>query len=119
MLCNSPGYLGFETSPFKLSAELMAIMDGADSANFEYFKELMVRGFLETRKHSERIILVLQMMLSGKPLASTATPGHRFVSVSFQDAMFQWNTKVGCRGFSGALHVTATGGYGKCFRLEG
>lgn len=66
MLANSPGYVNFETSPFKLSAEIMAIMDGEDSENFEYFKELVVRGFLETRKHSDRILLVVEMMLSGQ-----------------------------------------------------
>ncbi|EZG78271.1 putative phosphatidylinositol 4-kinase [Gregarina niphandrodes] len=66
MLTNSPGYVNFETSPFKLSGELMAIIGGPDSENFEYFRELMVQGFLELRKYYERILLIVEMMFTGK-----------------------------------------------------
>eukprot|EP01053_Blabericola_migrator_P001069 Blabericola_migrator_1__1068@NODE_1271_length_4925_cov_147_174969_g694_i1_p1_GENE_NODE_1271_length_4925_cov_147_174969_g694_i1NODE_1271_length_4925_cov_147_174969_g694_i1_p1_ORF_typecomplete_len946_score156_24PI3_PI4_kinase/PF00454_27/3_5e41_NODE_1271_length_4925_cov_147_174969_g694_i120874567 len=68
MLANSPGFMGFETSPFKLSAELLAIMDGETSELFESFKDLIVKGFLETRKHADRIMLVVEMMLSASKL---------------------------------------------------
>lgn len=44
-------------------------MDGPESENFEYFKELVVKGFIELRKHHERIILVVEMMSSAAKMA--------------------------------------------------
>ncbi|CAD2087446.1 phosphatidylinositol 4-kinase, putative [Plasmodium vinckei brucechwatti] len=63
MLTNSPGNMNFEASPFKLTQEYLDIMDGENSENFEYFRRLMVSGFLEARKHSEEIILLVELMM--------------------------------------------------------
>ncbi|CAD2109147.1 hypothetical protein YYG_01637 [Plasmodium vinckei petteri] len=63
MLTNSPGNMNFETSPFKLTQEYLDIMDGENSENFEYFRRLVVSGFLEARKHSEEIILLVELMM--------------------------------------------------------
>lgn len=41
-------------------------MDGETSDNYEYFRTLIIRGFLEARKHADRIILMVEMMLSGE-----------------------------------------------------
>lgn len=49
--------------------EFMDIMDGELSDNFEYFRTLVVRGFLEARKHAERLFLLVEMMLSGEQKA--------------------------------------------------
>ncbi|KEG00588.1 phosphatidylinositol 4-kinase [Plasmodium vinckei vinckei] len=63
MLTNSPGNMNAETSPFKLTQEYLDIMDGENSDNFEYFRRLIVSGFLEARKHSEEIILLVESMM--------------------------------------------------------
>ncbi|CAD2108286.1 phosphatidylinositol 4-kinase, putative [Plasmodium vinckei petteri] len=63
MLTNSPGNVNFETSPFKLTQEYLDIMDGENSDNYEYFRRLIVSGFLEARKHSEEIILLVELMM--------------------------------------------------------
>lgn len=63
MLTNSPGNVNFETSPFKLTQEYLDIMDGEKSENYEYFRRLIVSGFLEARKHSEEIILFVELMM--------------------------------------------------------
>jgi len=65
MLSNSPGSLNWESAPFKLTDELVAVMDGAGSNVFHYFKALCIRGFMEVRKYSEKITLLVEMMLQG------------------------------------------------------
>lgn len=69
MLSNSPGgNMAFEQSPFKLTQEFLDVMDGECSEQYEYFRTLVIRGFLEARKHMERIILQVRMMLNGSKL---------------------------------------------------
>eukprot|EP00746_Dinoflagellata_sp_MGD_P126983 gnl/MRDRNA2_/MRDRNA2_61675_c0_seq1.p1 gnl/MRDRNA2_/MRDRNA2_61675_c0~~gnl/MRDRNA2_/MRDRNA2_61675_c0_seq1.p1 ORF type:complete len:645 (+),score=103.44 gnl/MRDRNA2_/MRDRNA2_61675_c0_seq1:112-1935(+) len=69
MLSNSPGgNMGFEASPFKLTQEFLDVMDGECSDQYEYFRTLIIRGFLESRKHAERIMLLVRMMLTGSKL---------------------------------------------------
>jgi phosphatidylinositol 4-kinase len=65
MLSNSPGSLGFETAPFKLTQDFVDVMDGQQSPVFHYFKALCIRGFLELRKHHEKICLLVEMMSKG------------------------------------------------------
>eukprot|EP00250_Pteridium_aquilinum_P015981 c22872_g1_i3 orf=1049-4555(+) len=66
MLSNSPGGVNFESAPFKLTRELLEVMDsdaeGKASEFFDYFKVLCIQGFLTCRKHAERIILLVEMM---------------------------------------------------------
>ncbi|KAG6541010.1 hypothetical protein Mapa_017583 [Marchantia paleacea] len=66
MLSNSPGGVNFESAPFKLTRELLEVMDsdaeGKPSEFFDYFKVLCIQGFLLCRKHAERIILLVEMM---------------------------------------------------------
>mmetsp|Transcript_19413 Transcript_19413/g.51876 ORF Transcript_19413/g.51876 Transcript_19413/m.51876 type:complete len:814 (+) Transcript_19413:116-2557(+) len=69
MLSNSPGRnLAFEQSPFKLTQEFLDVMGGESSEQFEYFRLLLIRGFLEARKHMERITLPIRMILKGSKL---------------------------------------------------
>jgi len=66
MLSNSPGKnMNFEAAPFKMTQEFIDVMGGLNSNVFEYFKALMVRGFLECRKHCEKIIFLVEMMQEG------------------------------------------------------
>lgn len=69
MLSNSPGKnMAFEQSPFKLTQEFLDVMDGECSEQYEYFRTLVIRGFLEARKQMDRIILPIRMLLSGSRL---------------------------------------------------
>ena len=66
MLSNSPGGINFETAPFKLTRELLEVMDsdaaGTPSELFDYFKVLVIQGFMACRKHSERIVKLIEIM---------------------------------------------------------
>ncbi|XP_042392953.1 phosphatidylinositol 4-kinase beta 1-like [Zingiber officinale] len=66
MLSNSPGSVNFESAPFKLTRELLEVMDsdaeGNPSEFFDYFKVLCIQGFLTCRKHAEHIILLVEML---------------------------------------------------------
>ncbi|VDM19496.1 unnamed protein product, partial [Hydatigera taeniaeformis] len=56
ILSASPGRnLGFESSPFKLTAEQVEVMGGVDGDMFNYFKWLIVQGLLTARKHRDEI----------------------------------------------------------------
>eukprot|EP00741_Cyanophora_paradoxa_P023677 tig00021612_g22871.t1 len=68
MLSNSPGGVNFETAPFKLTAEFVEVMGGEGTDAFNYFKFLCVRGFLELRKHHEKLVLLVEMMRRGSKL---------------------------------------------------
>lgn len=66
MLGISPGGVGFEAAPFKLTQEYIDILGGLDSPGFEQFRQLMRQGFKDVRKHAERIIMVVELMQKGE-----------------------------------------------------
>lgn len=68
ILSISPKNLGFETSPFKLTQELIDVMGGVDSDMFGYYKILLLKGLLATRKHHERIVDIVEIMINGSQL---------------------------------------------------
>uniref|UniRef100_A0A1I7Y847 1-phosphatidylinositol 4-kinase n=1 Tax=Steinernema glaseri TaxID=37863 RepID=A0A1I7Y847_9BILA len=68
ILSISPRNLGFETSPFKLTSELVEVMGGLKSDMFEYFKILMLRGLIAARKHHERLMSIVEIQMLGFPL---------------------------------------------------
>jgi phosphatidylinositol 4-kinase len=59
------GNIGFESAPFKLTAEFVELMDGPHSALFHRFRECCVKTFMELRKHHYRIALLLEMISVG------------------------------------------------------
>lgn len=96
MLSNSPGgNIGFESSPFKLTQEFLDIMDGECSDQYEYFRTLVIRGFLEARKHVERIILPVRMLLSGSKLPCFRE-GPDLVLQSLHDRFYVNLTEAAC-----------------------
>uniref|UniRef100_A0AC35TWP0 PI3K/PI4K domain-containing protein n=1 Tax=Rhabditophanes sp. KR3021 TaxID=114890 RepID=A0AC35TWP0_9BILA len=64
ILSQSPKNLGFETSPFKLTPEIVDLMGGAFGKPFEEYKTLMLRGMIAARKHHDRIMTLMQIMTS-------------------------------------------------------
>lgn len=68
MLSNSPGAVGFESAPFKLSAEYVDILGGLKSPEFAQFKNLLFTGMQALRKHADKIILLVEMLQTGSKL---------------------------------------------------
>ncbi|VDM08318.1 unnamed protein product [Wuchereria bancrofti] len=68
ILSISPKNLGFETSPFKLTQELVDVMGGLDSDMFSYYKILILKGLLATRKHYEQVVSIVEIMINGSQL---------------------------------------------------
>ncbi|GMR30143.1 hypothetical protein PMAYCL1PPCAC_00338 [Pristionchus mayeri] len=69
ILSASPRNLGFETSPFKLTTEIIEVMGGLDSDMFRYYKLFMLQGLVAARKHIDRIMNIVEIMIHGSPLA--------------------------------------------------
>eukprot|EP00484_Ammonia_sp_Unknown_P025398 CAMPEP_0197024018 /NCGR_PEP_ID=MMETSP1384-20130603/4673_1 /TAXON_ID=29189 /ORGANISM="Ammonia sp." /LENGTH=1099 /DNA_ID=CAMNT_0042452345 /DNA_START=16 /DNA_END=3315 /DNA_ORIENTATION=+ len=70
LFSNSPGgNIGFESAPFKLTEEFIEVMGGEENSEmFDYFKILLIRGFLEARKHVRKFVLISKIMLEGAPM---------------------------------------------------
>ena len=65
MLSNSPGNIGFEAAPFKLSPEYIEVLGGVDGQPFLEFRRLFRDGFEASRKHCDRIITLVELMQKG------------------------------------------------------
>jgi len=66
MISNSPGGLNFETSPFKLPPEYIEFMGGVSGPMFQYFRACIGAGFTEIRKHSDKILELVDMLIQTK-----------------------------------------------------
>jgi phosphatidylinositol 4-kinase B len=63
MLSNAPGgSFALETSPFKLTQEYIDVMGGEYSTHFETFRTLVIRAFLEARKHRDQICQLVKIV---------------------------------------------------------
>jgi len=75
MLSNSPGgNMGFESSPFKFQEDFITLLGGEeqDSEHYSYFQLLMIRGFLEARKHVRKFCLLARIMFRGSDMGCFA-----------------------------------------------
>ena len=68
MLSNSPGSVGFELAPFKLSQEYLDILGGITSEKFAEFKTLLRQAFFALRKYADNLVLLVEMMSKGNQL---------------------------------------------------
>ena len=80
----APGGVKFERAPFKLTAEMVAVMGGSvDAQPFRWFEELCIKAFLASRLHANHLAhMVLVMLDSGLPCFKPETISHfkdRFV----------------------------------------
>jgi phosphatidylinositol 4-kinase len=62
MLSNSPGSMGFEAAPFKLTQEYIDVLGGMGSPGFEDFKSLCKQAFQALRKHAEKVVMLVEVM---------------------------------------------------------
>lgn len=66
MLSSTPKNLGFESSPFKITQEFVAIMGGLQSDMYQYYKILILRGLIAARKHIDNLMPIVEIMQHGK-----------------------------------------------------
>ncbi|KAK4169529.1 phosphatidylinositol 4-kinase-like protein [Cladorrhinum sp. PSN259] len=62
MLSNSPGSVGFEAAPFKLTYEYIDVLGGVGSPDYEDFKKLCKVSFQALRRSADNIIDLVAMM---------------------------------------------------------
>jgi phosphatidylinositol kinase/protein kinase (PI-3 family) len=86
MFTSSPGQLGFESAPFKLTQDMVDVMGGVESDMFHYFQVLLLRGFLAVRRHNRKLLLLVRMMTHGGHVACLAAD---YAGVSAADSMRQ------------------------------
>jgi phosphatidylinositol kinase/protein kinase (PI-3 family) len=95
-LTNSPGgNIGFEISP-KLTQEFVEVMDGPRSALFSTFRKLCVRAFLAARKHRQRILVLVEMMLTGNSDLPCFRGGPRAVMAGLRARFFETASERAC-----------------------
>ena len=58
----SPGNVGFETAPFKMTKEYVNLLDGINSEVYNYFILLLTKGFLELRKYFDSFVKIIEIM---------------------------------------------------------
>jgi phosphatidylinositol 4-kinase len=65
----APGGVKFERAPFKLTAEMIAVMGGSQTSQaFRWFEELTIKAFLASRQHCNHLVHIVEVMLdSGLP----------------------------------------------------
>ena len=63
MLGRAPGgSFSIETAPFKLTREMVELIGGKDSENYQYFVKLCVQGSLAIRKNAETVMTLVDVM---------------------------------------------------------
>lgn len=62
MLANTPGSVGFEMAPFKLTQEYVDVLGGTHSEKFREFKALLKDGLIALRTEMDRIITLVELV---------------------------------------------------------
>ncbi|CEP64352.1 1-phosphatidylinositol 4-kinase LALA0_S11e02146g [Lachancea lanzarotensis] len=62
MLSNSPGSVGFEAAPFKLTYEYLDLMDGVNSESYKKFVNMVKDAFRALRKYMDQIVSMCEIM---------------------------------------------------------
>ncbi|KAI9706742.1 MAG: Phosphatidylinositol 4-kinase pik1alpha (PI4-kinase)(PtdIns-4-kinase) [Bogoriella megaspora] len=62
MLSNSPGSMGFEAAPFKLTQEYVDVLGGVGGEGWELYKRLCKEAFQALRKNAESVVMLVEVM---------------------------------------------------------
>lgn len=62
MLSNSPGSVGFEAAPFKLTQDYVDVLGGVGSPGYEDYKQLCKQAFQALRRSADHLIDLVSMM---------------------------------------------------------
>jgi phosphatidylinositol kinase/protein kinase (PI-3 family) len=73
MLSNSPGSMGFEAAPFKLTQEYIDVLGGLGSPQFDDFKKRCKDAFQALRKQAEKIVMLVDAMGKGSRMPCFAS----------------------------------------------
>ncbi|KAE9976230.1 hypothetical protein EG328_002709 [Venturia inaequalis] len=73
MLSNSPGSMGFEAAPFKLTQEYIDVLGGLGSPQFDIFKNRCKEAFQALRKQAEKIVMLVDVMGKGSRMPCFAS----------------------------------------------
>lgn len=62
LLSNSPGSMGFEAAPFKLTFEYVEVLGGLEGAPYLQFKELCKSAFRVLRENCDHLVNIVDLM---------------------------------------------------------
>jgi hypothetical protein len=62
MLSNSPGSVGFEAAPFKLTQDYVDVLGGVGSPGYDDYKQLCKQAFQALRRSADHLIDLVSMM---------------------------------------------------------
>lgn len=54
--------INFETAPFKITNDIIALLGGVEGDGFKRFRERMAEGFQAIHEDNEKIIVLVQML---------------------------------------------------------
>lgn len=110
MLSNSPGSMGFEAAPFKLTQEYVDVLGGLNSPAFEEFKSLCKRAFQALRKDAERLIMLVDLMSKQSKMPCFAA-GAASVTNSLRARLMLHLSREEAEGFVEELIAKSVGSY--------
>jgi hypothetical protein len=110
MLSNSPGSMGFEAAPFKLTQEYVDVLGGLTSPAFEDFKALCKRAFQALRKEAERLIMLVDLM-SKQSKMDCFKAGAANVTNSLRARLMLHLSREEAEGFVDELIAKSVGSY--------
>ena len=110
MLSNSPGSMGFEAAPFKLTQEYVDVLGGLQSSAFEEFKKLCKQAFQALRKEAERLIMLVDLM-SKQSKMDCFKAGAASVTNSLRARLMLHLSKEEAEGFVEELVAKSVGSY--------
>ncbi|KAF2875078.1 phosphatidylinositol 4-kinase-like protein PIK1 [Massariosphaeria phaeospora] len=110
MLSNSPGSMGFEAAPFKLTQDYVDVLGGLNSPAFEEFKSLCKQAFQSLRREAERFIMLVDMMGKQSKMPCFAA-GAAGVTNSLRARMMLHLSKEEAEAFVEELVAKSAGSY--------
>lgn len=110
MLSNSPGSMGFEAAPFKLTQDYVDVLGGVASPAFEEFKTLCKKAFQALRKDAERLIMLVDLMSKQSSMPCFAA-GAASVTNSLRARLMLHLSREEAEGFVEELVAKSVGSY--------
>jgi hypothetical protein len=110
MLSNSPGSMGFEAAPFKLTQDYVDVLGGVTSPAFEEFKALCKKAFQALRREAERLIMLVDLMSKQSKMPCFAA-GAASVTNSLRARLMLHLSREEAEGFVEELVAKSVGSY--------
>ncbi|KAI9675445.1 MAG: Phosphatidylinositol 4-kinase pik1alpha (PI4-kinase)(PtdIns-4-kinase) [Caeruleum heppii] len=88
MLSNTPGSVGFEAAPFKLTQDYIDVLGGLESTEFKEFVSLCKQAFQALRKSADSLLPLISIMGASSTLPCFTAAGNVDTVVSSLRARF-------------------------------